>query len=101
MSGGYTYTTIAARREQPTKITVSFYLDEDAWIVVPGAGTDNPHLTIEHGDVTVRVAPRSEAVTREDATIARRLADQAAEYAAEIERLASRQQAEDAGPTAA
>jgi hypothetical protein len=101
VSNGYTYTTIAARREQPTKITVSFYLDEDAWIVVPGAGTDNPHLTIEHGDVTVRVAPRSEAVTRQDATIARRLADQAAEYAAEIERLASRQQAEDAGPTAA
>jgi hypothetical protein len=61
MSDGYTYTTIAARREQPTKITVSFYLDEDAWIVVPGAGTGSPHLTIEHGDVTVRVAPRSDA----------------------------------------
>ena len=63
MSDGYTYTTIAARREQPTKITVSFYLDEDAWIVVPGAGTGSPHLTIEHGDVTVRVAPRSDAIT--------------------------------------
>jgi hypothetical protein len=101
MSGGYTYTTIATRREEPAKITVSFYLDEDAWIVVPGAGTASPHLTIAHGDVTVSVGPRSDAVTAEDAVIARRLADQAAHYAAEIERLAAPQQADDAGPTAA
>jgi hypothetical protein len=101
MSDGYTYTTIVTRREKPTKITVSFYLDEDAWIVVPGAGTDSPHLAIEHGDVTVRVGPRSDAVTREDAIVARRLADRVAQYATEIERLAARQQAEDAGPTAA
>lgn len=101
MTGGYTYTTIAARREQPVKITVSFYLDEDAWIVVPGAGTASPHLTISHGDVTVSVATRSNAVTADDAVLARRLADQAAQYAAEIERLAAQQQADSAGTTAA
>ena len=39
MSDGYTYTTHQppAASEQ-TRISVSFYLDEDAWIVVPGPG---------------------------------------------------------------
>jgi hypothetical protein len=89
MSGGYTYTTIVTRREQPTRIGVSFYLDADAWITVPGAGTGTPHLTIAHGDVSVRIGPRADEVTAEDARIARNLADQAAIYAAAVERLAA------------
>lgn len=89
MTGGYTYTTIITRREEPTRITVSFHLDADAWMTVPGAGTGTPHMTIAHGDVSVRIRPRTDAVTVEDAQIARNLADQAAIYAAEIERLAA------------
>ena len=36
-----------------------------------------------------RIGPRTDEVTAEDAKIARNLADQAATYAAEIERLAA------------
>ena len=101
MSGGYTYTTIITRPGEPTRIGVSFYLDADAWITVPGAGTDQPHLTIAHGEVSVRIGPRTDQVTSEDAKIARNLADQAASYAAEIERLAASDEADGPGTTAA
>ena len=47
------------------------------------------------------ISPPAETVTAEDVVIARRLADQAAEYAAEIERLSEHQQADSFGPTAA
>ena len=57
MSDGYTYTTISTRPGEPTRIAVSFYLDAAAWIVVPGAGTDRPHLSISHGDVSVTDRP--------------------------------------------
>jgi hypothetical protein len=99
VSGGYTYTTISARPGEATRFGVSFYLDADAWIVVPGAGTDEPHLTIAHGDVSVSIGPRTGEVTAEDAQIARTLAEQAAIYAAEIERLAANIAAD--GPSAA
>ncbi|HUZ55681.1 MAG TPA: hypothetical protein VMU94_24515 [Streptosporangiaceae bacterium] len=101
MSGGYTYTTIITRRGEPTRITVSFYLDDDAWIAVPGAGTDQPHLSIAHGDVSIRIGPRAEKVTSNDAKIARNLADQVATYAAEVERLAVANQADGSGTAAA
>ena len=101
MSGGYTYTSISASPGEPTRIGVSFYLDQDTWIVVPGTGTDKPHLTIAHGDVSVSIGPRTHEVTSEDAKIARNLADQAATYAAEIERLAAANTADGAGTTAA
>jgi hypothetical protein len=55
---------------------------------VPGGETGKPHLHISHGDGTVRLCPRDpDAVTGEDARMARELADKAAEHAAEIERL--------------
>lgn len=101
MSGGYTYTSISARLGEPTRIGVSFYLDQDAWIVVPGAGTDKPHLTIAHGDVSVSIGPRTDVITTDDAKIARNLADQAATYAAEIERLAAKNEADESGTAAA
>ena len=100
MSGGYTYTTIVTRRGESTRITVSFYLDDDAWITVPGSGTDQPHLTIAHGDVSVRIGPRTEKVTSNDAKIAQNLADQVATYAAEIARLAANE-ANESGTAAA
>jgi hypothetical protein len=101
MSGGYTYTTIITRPGEPTRITVSFYLDHEAWITVPGAGTETPHLNIAHGDVSVRIGPRADEVTSQDARIARNLADQATTYAAEIERLAASNEADGPGTTAA
>ena len=85
---GYSYTTLSARRGQAVRVGVSFYLDGRAWIAVPGAGTDKPHLHISHGDVSAGFSPCDPGqVTAEDARIARELADKAAEYAAEIERL--------------
>ena len=93
MSGGYTYTTIINRRGEPTRITVSFYLDADAWITVPGADSETPFLSIVHGDTSVRIGPRADQVTSEDVAIARNLANQAATYAAEIERLAAASEA--------
>ncbi|MGH3222579.1 MAG: hypothetical protein ACRDPY_28435 [Streptosporangiaceae bacterium] len=101
MSTGYTYTTISAHPGDPVRIGVSFYLDQDAWIVVPGAGTDKPHLTIAHGDVSVHIGPRTDPVTGEDARLARHLAEQAVTYAAEIERLAASSEAARPGTTAA
>jgi hypothetical protein len=88
MSSGGTYTTLSADLGQPVRVGVSFHLDGRAWIAVPGTGTGKPHLHVSHGDVMVRFCPRdSGAVTGEDARIARELADKAAEYAVEIERL--------------
>jgi len=100
MSGdGYTYTTISAGPGEPTHITVSFYLDDAAWITVYGAGKGRPQLGIAHGEVSVNIAPRAEGIgTAEDVRIARTLADKAAAYAAEVERLAA---STDAGPAAA
>jgi hypothetical protein len=87
-SGGRTYTTLSADLGEPVRVGVSFYLDGRAWFSVPGAGTDSPHLHVSHGDVSVGFGPCVPGqVTAEDARIARELADKAAEYAAEIERL--------------
>jgi hypothetical protein len=87
MSDGYTYTTLSARRGEPTQVHVSFFLDQEAWIAVPGIAAGTPHLHISHGHVSVNVGPRTGQLTAEDARIARVLADKTAAYAAEIERL--------------
>ena len=89
MSDGYTFTSITARPGEPARIGVA------------STETGRPHLYIAHGEVSVSVSPRTEAITADDAVIARRLADHAAEYAAEIERLSTHQQADSFGPTAA
>lgn len=83
----YTYTTITARRGEPTRIGVSFYLGEHVRIRLYGAGTDRPHLGISQGEAWVSIAARTHGLTAVDAAIARKLADQAALYATEIERL--------------
>jgi hypothetical protein len=90
MSGqGYTYTTLSGGPEEPVRVGVSFHLDDRAWICVAGAENGRPHLVIAHGDVSVSVGLAPDQVTAEDARIARHLADQAAEYAAEVERLSA------------
>jgi len=90
VSAGYSYTTLSSRPGEPVRVGVSFYLDEHTWIVVPGAGSAMPHLTVSHGDVSVSISPASPGqVTGQDARIARKLAEHAAIYAAEIERLAA------------
>jgi hypothetical protein len=102
MSEGYTYTTLSGGPGEPIKVGVSFYLDEQAWITVCGIKAEKPHLTVEHGDVHVRFAPRSDKkITPEDAQMARTLADQAAIYAAEIERLSGTTKADSSGTAAA
>jgi hypothetical protein len=98
MSDGSTFTSITARPGEPTRIGVSFYLDHDAWIAIASTEAGQPHLYITHGDVSVSVSPRTEAITADDAVIARRLADHAAEYAAEVERLSG--QSQDGGAAA-
>jgi len=71
------------RPGEPVRVTVSFYLDQRAWITVSGIDVGEPRLSIAHGDVSVRVGPSGpDAVTEQDARIARCLADQAAMYAA-------------------
>jgi hypothetical protein len=99
MSEGYAYTTISARPGEPTRVTVSFYLDQHSWIAVPGIKNGKPHLNITHGEVSVSIGPSAEQVTAQDALLARTLADKAARYAAEVERLCP---ADDgSGPAAA
>ena len=101
MSAGYTYTTISADPGEPARVGVSFYLDGRAWITVAGLDTDRPHLGVSLGEVSVRIGPASDAVTADDARIARCLADQAAIYAAEVERLHAANNASGPGTAAA
>lgn len=84
----YTHTTISAGPGEPTRIGVSFYLDDTATIHLISAGTDKPFLSLMHGDVSVRINPRTEGLTAADAAFARNLAELAARYADEVERLA-------------
>ena len=102
MSDGYTYTTISARPGERAP---------DRGVVLPRRARLDHRARHRRRQaapahrarrrVGVASARAAETVTAEDVVIARRLADQAAEYAAEIERLAAHQQADDAGPTAA
>jgi hypothetical protein len=90
MSEGYAYTTLTAHPGEPTQVGVALYLGQSAWIVACGTGKAKPHLAVRLGDVAVSISPACPGqVTAQDAQIARRLADQAATYAAEIERLAA------------
>jgi hypothetical protein len=102
MSEGYSYTTISAHPGEPVRVGVSFYLDSRNWIAVAGAGTDRPHLAIKAGDVSAAIGPADPGeITAEDARLARVLADQAALYATEIERLALASEPGEPGSTAA
>jgi hypothetical protein len=94
----YAYTTIYAAPGEPTTVGVSFYLNEDAWIRVCTTSKDRPLLTVQLGHVSVQIAPRTGQLTAQDAAIARHFADQAALYAAEVERRCN---AQASGPAAA
>jgi hypothetical protein len=101
VSAGYTYTTLSAHPGEPVQVGVLLHLDELAWISVPGIGSGRPHLSIAHGDVSVAILPSSpDEVTAADARIARTLADKAATYAAEIERLCAASKASGPGTAA-
>jgi hypothetical protein len=99
--GGYTFTTLSSRPGEPVQVGVSFHLDHQAWIAVPGLGSGEPHLAISHGDVQVNICPRPGGVTAADARIARCLAEKAAAYAAELERLCAVNDADGPGTAAA
>ena len=94
MSEGYSYTSIVSGTGEPVRIDVSFYLDDTAWVRACGLGKDRPQLAIRHGDVAASFHPTPDAITRTDARLARELASQAAQYAAEVERLFAEQQAD-------
>jgi hypothetical protein len=99
MSDGYTFTTLSAHRGEPVKVGVSFCLDQSAWISVFGVSDGRPHLSVAHGDVSVDIGPAAAGVvTGQDARIARKLAEAAAEYAAAVERIAAQH---EGGPAAA
>jgi hypothetical protein len=99
--GGYTFTTLSSRPGEPVQVGVSFHLDGHAWIAVPGIGSGDPHLAISHGDVQVSICPSPGGVSAEDARIGRCLADKAAAYAAELERLCAASDADGPGTAAA
>ena len=97
MSEGYTYTTLSSQPGEPVQVGVSFYLDAHAWTAVCGSESGRPRLTVSHGNVSVSIGPATPGqVTEQDTRIARSLADQAAAYAAEIERLAAASAPDDA-----
>ena len=80
------------------RVRVSIYLDSAAWVCVPGPREPAAPL-VEHGDVSVSFSPPPGDISAEDARIARQLADRAAEYAADIERLsAANTTAPETGP---
>ena len=99
MSEGYAYTSVSVRPGKPATVGLSLYLDGATWIEVYGAGEGKPHLNISVGDASVNIGPQPQGITAADARIARRLADKAAAYAAEVERLAAASEA--AGGSAA
>src|ERR1700722_15645181 len=87
----YTHTTISAGPDEPTRIGVSFHLDHHAYISVTGVDVDTPFLSVMHGEVSVRICPRTGELSPADAELARHLADQAAQYADAVERLTQAQ----------
>jgi hypothetical protein len=86
MSEGYAYTTISTDPGEPARIGVSVYLDEQASITVVGRHTGRPHLSVSLGEVSVRFGMTPDAVTAEDARMARSLADQAADSLSKLAR---------------
>jgi hypothetical protein len=100
MTGGYTYTTITGGLEEPMRIGVSFYLDSAAYIRNYGVGSERAQFGISHGDVEVTFAVPHGQASEEDARLARELADKAAIYAAEVERLHAVYEARAADPAA-
>ena len=98
---GYTFTTITGGPEEPTRIEGSFYLDDAARIRLYGLDDDRPQLGIAHGHVEVTFHPGGGRVTEDDARLARELADKAATYAAEVERLRAEHDARAATGSAA
>lgn len=101
MNAGYTCTTITSGPEEPVRIGVSFYLDDAARIRVYGLDNDRPQFSITHGEVDVTFLMPHGPVTEDHARIARELADKAAVYAVDIERLRAEHDAKAAADTAA
>ena len=89
MSAGYTYTSISTDPGEPARISVSFYLDDRAWVRACGLDTDRPLLAVSLGEVSVSIAPVPGRASSEDARIARELASAASEYAAAVGQLAA------------
>jgi hypothetical protein len=100
VSAGYSYTTISSGADEPARIHVSFHLDDEAWIRACGQESGKPQLSIHQGDTGAIFAPVPGQITQTDARLARELADQAAIYAAEVERLHAEHEAKAANTAA-
>lgn len=87
MRDGYAYTTISAHKDEPTAISVSFYLDDDSRIAVCGGEGARPLLVVSYGNVSVTIAPVPGEVTERDVRVARILAERVASYTAQVEQL--------------
>jgi hypothetical protein len=86
--GGYSFTTITDATGGRLRISTAFHLDARSYIRVYGVGGDHVHLSIDHGDVSVCLAPCSrEQVTAEDVRVAQRLIEAATLYLDELQRL--------------
>jgi len=76
VSAGFSYTTIVSGADEPTRIEVSFRLDDVAWIRAYGLDDDRPQLSIKHGQVGADFSPTPGRITEADARTARELASQ-------------------------
>jgi hypothetical protein len=100
VSAGYSYTTISSGANEPARVHVDFHLDDEAWIRACGHDDGKPQLSIHHGETGVVFAPTLGPITQADARLARELADQAAIYAAQVERLHAEHETRAADPAA-
>jgi hypothetical protein len=100
VSAGYSYTTISSGADQPARIHVDFHLDDDAWVRACGHDDGKPQLSIHHRDTGAVFAPTLGQITQTDARLARELADQAAIYADQVERLLAENEARATDPAA-
>ncbi|SEM59914.1 hypothetical protein [Nonomuraea pusilla] len=88
-----TYVT-AAIDEYGTRLNVHFYTP-DLWIILLGIDRERPVLSVISGEAQVSICTTGGGpVTEQDVTLARQLADAAASYLAECERLHSAQTGE-------
>ncbi|MER7506699.1 hypothetical protein AB0L05_41815 [Nonomuraea pusilla] len=84
----YTYVTTAID-QYGTRLGISFHTP-DLWITVLGIDRQRPVLSVISGEAQMSICTTGGGpVTEQDVTLARQLADAAASYLAECERLHS------------
>ncbi|URM95288.1 hypothetical protein LUW76_13725 [Actinomadura madurae] len=86
-SRSYSYTTVSVDPDGKTAVSVSLLPDPTVRVWCE-PGRDRVQMVIAHAGAEVFITPTApEAPTAEDVTVARKLAESFAVYAAEVERL--------------